>query len=311
VGAVRPFRFMGEDTVLFRTEEGRPCLAEAYCPHLGAHLGHGGTVAGESIRCPFHGFRFDATGRCVATGYGGSVPPKAVLRTYPVREVQGFLLAYHHTDGEPPTWEVPEWEPDGCWLTPRSREWTIRGHPQETTENSVDLGHFTEVHGYSAVELLEGPHIEGPHLRLRYGVTRAGSFFGRSVYAELAIQAWGLGYSLVEVTVPASRLRARLLVLATPVAPHRVTLRALATVHRDHERARIHPLLGLLPRPVVNRLLLGQILKGLVHDLEQDFRIWEHKRYVQPPILADGDGPVGRYRLWARQFYPEPERGRV
>ena len=34
--------------------------------------------------------------------------------------------------------------------------------------------------------------------------------------------------------------------------------------------------------------------------------IWTHKRYVHPPALSKGDGPVGLYRRWARQFYPEP-----
>ncbi len=38
-------------------------------------------------------------------------------------------------------------------------------------------------------------------------------------------------------------------------------------------------------------------------DISQDFVIWQHKRYVQLPILAEGDGPVGKYRQWAKQFY--------
>ncbi len=33
-----------------------------FCPHLGAHLGHGGTVDGCEIVCPFHGWQFDAEG---------------------------------------------------------------------------------------------------------------------------------------------------------------------------------------------------------------------------------------------------------
>jgi hypothetical protein len=35
----------------------------------------------------------------------------------------------------------------------------------------------------------------------------------------------------------------------------------------------------------------------------QDFRIWENKKYRPNPILCDGDGPIGEFRRWARQFY--------
>src|SRR5262249_15682447 len=40
-------------------------------------------------------------------------------------------------------------------------------------------------------------------------------------------------------------------------------------------------------------------------QLEQDIPIWENKIYVHPPLLVDGDGPIGIYRKWCRQFYSE------
>src|SRR5690349_11235672 len=65
-GAVVPLRYFGKDLVLFRTETGKLTLLDAHCPHLGAHLGHGGKVRGEVIECPFHAWQFGATGECVA-----------------------------------------------------------------------------------------------------------------------------------------------------------------------------------------------------------------------------------------------------
>ncbi len=44
----------GVDLVLFRTESGKAVGTDPYCPHLGAHLGYGGQIEGETIRCPFH-----------------------------------------------------------------------------------------------------------------------------------------------------------------------------------------------------------------------------------------------------------------
>ena len=40
-------RFAGREVVIFRTEKGEAAVAEAYCPHMGGHFGHGGTVEGE------------------------------------------------------------------------------------------------------------------------------------------------------------------------------------------------------------------------------------------------------------------------
>src|SRR4051794_19961277 len=72
---VAPLRYFGRELVLFRTAAGDARVLDAHCPHLGAHLGHGGCVEGESIRCPFHGWRFDGAGACVAVPYATKIPP--------------------------------------------------------------------------------------------------------------------------------------------------------------------------------------------------------------------------------------------
>jgi hypothetical protein len=33
------------------------------------------------------------------------------------------------------------------------------------------------------------------------------------------------------------------------------------------------------------------------------FEVWRHKRFASRPALAAGDGPIGLYRQWTRQFY--------
>lgn len=48
------------------------------------------------------------------------------------------------------------------------------------------------------------------------------------------------------------------------------------------------------------------IHQSAIHDAGQDFVIWENKRHIQPPALAQGDGPIGPFRVWARQFYAQP-----
>ena len=312
-GQILSRQFMGHQLVLFRAQSGKASAVDAYCPHMGAHFGHGGTVEGETIRCPFHGFCFDQRGTCVATGYGTKPPPTARLRTWPLREVNGMLLVYYDHEGQEPTWEVPARDDEG-WTPPHTAMWSLRSHPQETTENSVDIGHFRYVHGYQSIEILSDLMADGPHLSTAYAMHRPAGIFGRGqtaqgVRAEFEINVYGLGYSLVEVSIPAYKLQTRHLVCATPTEPGRIELRVSVSLKQIARPRQISPLLQPVPRSLLNRLVSWQVFKTFAHDLQQDFEIWEHKRYIQPPALAAGDGPVGKYRTWARQFYREMEQG--
>jgi len=309
-GAVRALTFMGQDIVVFRTQSGDVCAADAYCPHLGAHLGYGGRVIDECIRCPFHGFRFDARGECTFIPYGTKPPPLAKLRTLPVREHHGFVIAHYDGEGRGPAWEVPPLDESG-WGELIVKEWRLRGHPQETTENSVDIGHFTEIHGYSGVEVLKEAVTEGPYLTARYAMVRPAPFIRRPIRSEFDVHVYGLGYSRVEVEVEQYGLRARLFVMPTPVDGEQIVLRVALSLHPDVDPARVSPALAVVPRPLARALVARFIFSGFTHDVQQDFDIWKHKRYVQPPILAAGDGPVGRYRQWAKQFYTAADVVRV
>ena len=74
---------------------GRVCVADAYCPHLGADLGPdtGGQVCEGRLVCPFHGYEFATTGQCVATPF--APPPKtAKLPVYETQDVAGLIFAW-------------------------------------------------------------------------------------------------------------------------------------------------------------------------------------------------------------------------
>ena len=216
-------RLHGHELVVGRTESGTLLALDAYCPHLGAHVGHGGTVVGETIRCPFHGFRYDAGGRCVATEYGRAAPRSALMGTWPVREVGGVIVVWAGAPETGPTWEVPSLDMRG-WSPWKVTRYAVSGHPQETTENSVDLGHFSVVHGYRDVGQTRPLDTDGPHLTIAYRMTRQRRRAGiqwPAVSTTYDIDVWGLGWSRVEVEMQSPRLRMRLLVLATQVARER------------------------------------------------------------------------------------------
>lgn len=290
-GAVLARRAFGREVVAFRGTSGGATVVDAHCPHLGAHLGHGGRVEGDTLRCPFHGFCFDARGACVSTPYGKRLPPLARARAWPLLERNGALFVWNSPAGRAPGWEVPEVDWQG--FTPlRHRSFSITTHVQEAAENSVDLGHFAAVHGYLAVEPVAPVERSGAVLRTAYRARRSLAPQGMEgdVEFEFHIQVHGLGCSIVDVDVLTFGVTSRQLVLATPVDEARIELRVAAAMEA-------------LPDPGATDQLLGLLFAGFVADVEQDVPIWEHKRYLERPALAEGDGPIGAYRSWARQFY--------
>src|SRR5882724_11108460 len=167
---VRSLHYFGEDLVLFRSASGAVSLLDAYCPHLGAHLG-GGAVSGERLRCPFHRFEFDGAGHCQRTGYGTKPPARAAVRSWPLCERGGVLFTWYDALARPPAWQLPPLVEEG-WTPFNIERLEIDSHPQETSENSVDLGHFTAVHNFGRTWATKAIEIDGPTLRTGYGIER-------------------------------------------------------------------------------------------------------------------------------------------
>jgi nitrite reductase/ring-hydroxylating ferredoxin subunit len=305
-GTLRSGTYFGRELIIYRTEGGQPVVMDAYCPHMGAHLGRGGCVKGENVVCPFHAFAFDPEGRCVETPYGKRLP-KATATTLPVVDRNGIILAWFHPEGTPPEWTIPELPP-GPFGPLKTKTWPpLRSHPQETTENSVDFGHLSVVHGYRDVTILRELETDGPYLNARYAMTRDHFIPGLSaVRAEFEVHVYGLGYSFVETYVEQQGLRGRHFVLPTPLDGTHIELRAAVAIDLPDPGRMAKPL-GLMPRRAAQELVSEVVIRAYAGDISQDFEIWENKRYVQPPSLAEGDGPVGPYRRWCRQFYPAPD----
>ncbi|MEZ4393224.1 MAG: Rieske 2Fe-2S domain-containing protein [Polyangiales bacterium] len=301
-GSLLRVRLAGHELVAWRSESGVASVSDGYCPHLGASFASGGCVRGEHLWCPFHGFEFDATGACVKTGYGTKPPPAARLPTLPVVERHGVVHAWFHPEGEAPSFELPTLDEAG-WTPVRLAGFDLESHPQETSENSVDIGHLAVTHGYENVELL-GTRHEGPYLNTRFRFVRRDGIFGRlsrPITSTANVHVHGLGVSIVEVEVESLGIQTRQFVYSTPTDPGRVKLR-IGMSMKIERPSTIHPAFALAPTPLVRRFASAAAFREFVADVRQDFKIWNHKVYIPRPALADGDGPVGIYRRWARQF---------
>ena len=302
--------WMGTEIVVWSGDEGRVCVSEAYCPHLGSDLGPaaGGRVRGGRLVCPFHGFEYDTTGQCVATPF--APPPRtARLRVFETSDIAGLIFAWWGIGGRAPQWGLPEESPDQTGWSDLS-VWTSRfaGHPQETTENSVDLAHFRYVHDYHSVSRVEPVTVDGPLLVSRFDFAssrRIAGLLPLSLDLEANTLIYGLGYSFVEVLERTIGIPMRIWILATPVDGTVIDLSVVSQVGEVRKPNRWILGLGFLPvrlrAPIMNRFM-ASLQKN---DVLQDIPIWSRKQYRPRPKLARSDGEIRQFRAYCAQFYPD------
>ncbi|MGA5135525.1 Rieske 2Fe-2S domain-containing protein [Streptomyces olivoreticuli] len=300
-GQVLTRRLAGEDVVLWRTRLGNLHATRPYCPHLGAHLGLG-TVKDHTLVCSFHGFGFDSRGECVKSGYN-SEPIKQKLKTLPVREIHGLVLIWHHHQDAQPQWEIPELETAG-WSSPVQLWAEFAGHPQEIMENAFDTGHLTALHGHSmtsghAVVAFDG--AQGS-IALRLGIRLPGTRI--SFQQQNQFMLYGLGYLIAHISFPRG-ITVRGWGLATPLDPWRVQLRTVVTA----KATGWGPLNRIVAIAAARLALYANGKRFALAERGGDVPVWATKKYQSPPHLSGGDGLVGKYRQWCKQFYPD-ERAR-
>src|SRR5438128_2304554 len=170
-GQVKPLGVMGEGFTLYRGASGAPHLVAGNCAHRGMQLS-AGSVEGDALRCFYHGWKYEGTGRCVEQPAEESrFANKIRIKTYPVREYLGLIFAFLG-DGEPP--EFPRYKEfehfDGLLETDSYlRECNFF----QNLENSLDQSHIGYVHGLSAASF--------------------GQVLGRALQAQES--DWGLTYT--------------------------------------------------------------------------------------------------------------------
>ena len=74
-----------QPVLLYKGDSGKAVALDNRCCHRGAKLSNG-RLEGDSVRCMYHGLKFDATGKCVQIPGQDTVPDKLGVRSYPVVE---------------------------------------------------------------------------------------------------------------------------------------------------------------------------------------------------------------------------------
>ncbi len=85
--------FAGEPIALYRGKSGKAFAVEDRCAHRQVPL-HLGVVAGDTLKCGYHGWTYDCTGRCVDVPYVGAERIPNGVRAYPCQEIDGLIFIF-------------------------------------------------------------------------------------------------------------------------------------------------------------------------------------------------------------------------
>jgi phenylpropionate dioxygenase-like ring-hydroxylating dioxygenase large terminal subunit len=104
-------KMLGDDIVVFRGKDGKVGALKDRCPHRGAFLSYGRCEFQGTISCPYHGYTFDETGKCVAAITEGPDSPmvgKLKARAYPTAVLRGIAYVWMgQTDPVPLEEDLP------------------------------------------------------------------------------------------------------------------------------------------------------------------------------------------------------------
>lgn len=217
IGAAVPLRYFDRDLVLYRGESGRAMVGYAFCPHMGAHLGFGGTMVEDDIVCPFHGWRWAPEGANVEIPYSKKPNPRLKLQHLNVHEAGGVIWAWFHPEENSPQWDAPATE----------GEWQARPFSADSSVRELAIGVTTVAEAIADAQFIGNVlnrnttvTIDGSDNSPRFVATHR-IIDSRQETEDLSLELWGLG----SLTIRSSVTPAILLQTHTPIDDRRVHIR--------------------------------------------------------------------------------------
>jgi 3-ketosteroid 9alpha-monooxygenase subunit A len=289
--ALLPLSYLDQELIAYRDTNGKAHVADAYCPHMGAHLAsHDGCVAGGKITCPFHKWAFDGeSGRCESIPYSKVMVPESVkLTVYPTREIDGMVAMWYHPAGEAPDHEPFEREQikvQGSWYTHIIKDLESTCPFRDLFENLFDTAHVQQLHHSNGLPEICSVERTGYGLDVRFGPPTA-----QEQFPITSMQNHFTGVSMATQLIEGEAFGFMIVTSVTPI---------------DHERffQRSRLLVRDTGSKEMNQLLGQAFAERTSMEIEQDMKVLNFKKHLTKPALCQGDGPIFRWRRYQEEFY--------
>ncbi|WP_341526713.1 aromatic ring-hydroxylating dioxygenase subunit alpha [Nostoc sp. UHCC 0302] len=150
--------------VLYRNSQGQVIALKDQCSHRGAALSMG-WVEKDCLRCPYHGWKFQADGQCIeipSNAPGIPISKRANVNSYPVQEKYGFIWVFYGNlpaEERPPIPPLPEYQDPT--MHPIYLEYKMQANYTRVIENALDPAHLFAVHANSfGAGFAQDPRVE-------------------------------------------------------------------------------------------------------------------------------------------------------
>lgn len=139
---------LGDPVMLGRTPSGEVFALRDICPHRGVPLS-AGKMKGDTVECPYHGWRFKADGQCthipsLVEGQEMDVA-RIRVRNYPISEANGLIWVYMPEDGERVV--TPSMPPPQLPLPANARPVMVESQPFPCEVDHAVVGLMDPAHG--------------------------------------------------------------------------------------------------------------------------------------------------------------------
>jgi len=193
-GAVFEFELLGERLVAYRSAEGDVGVVPERCPHRGASLAYG-YVEPTGLRCAYHGWMFDRSGRCIDRPFETAAPtPACHLPPYSAREEAGLIFVSMRAAGPPP---FPLWDilarTDGGFRIDLQADVTCNW--LQVQENAADVTHTFYLHsrafasrGLDDPSGFSAPLLEFGFQPFPFGIVKSWTYEGPN---DVSLEGWG------------------------------------------------------------------------------------------------------------------------
>jgi phenylpropionate dioxygenase-like ring-hydroxylating dioxygenase large terminal subunit len=142
----QPFTLLGQDIVLWQRQDGTPAALEDKCPHRSVKLSVDSLIVGDTLRCGYHGWRFDGAGACVLVPQAPDTAPPArnAVKSFHCTERYGYVWVCL----EEPVRAIPDLPhaDDPAFRQVFEYDQLWHANALRIAENALDLAHVSFVH---------------------------------------------------------------------------------------------------------------------------------------------------------------------
>jgi phenylpropionate dioxygenase-like ring-hydroxylating dioxygenase large terminal subunit len=309
VGQVHSINLCGQDLVLWRDSKGKLSCLDAYCPHMGTHLGKGKVVS-DRLQCFFHHWKYDGNGSCVEIPCQKEIPTRARVRSYFIEEKFDAIWVYPGDDIPRPLVDFDEITGEELMIR-FGKPYKRSCHHHVTMINGIDPQHLKTVHNLDVEMAID---IQEDQERKIIDISLLGGADGSTTFGKWVQRLLGpdYGYSMrydhanngFLTLMKSTRLFGRL-----PLPPLHMIF-----AYRPEETGRtfVQPIYVTRRRPGIlgwfaNHSCLILTWMGFQALQSEDGEVYENMRFF-PANLLPIDRPVANYIQYVNRLEPSPWR---